>query len=1063
MATWTNNNATYYINPAYLTFVENSGYGANLIQVSASSSCYISVYIPGVIDYSDADKNYKRWKITAYNNKFPDNGKFYIYARLEKDGTSALIVYDKTLRGVHGGEIVEVEDEFGQMTKQEGEFDENHPYFYIHIGEVSETDGQRVRNISYDTGYLTSDKGSEDSSALNEMWGLDKYVTPWLIRAKQWLHSFTVKGFIKLMGGIVFSNGESGNEKVVTDIKRYQDGDDEHLKDSQGNVLIDEQGNPLANPNYVPINDNTIPTTKYVVNKIETLDKKFIRKDKDDRSIGNISSDKGFEVGKFESGTLGTGASMYEGENKNTYVEADFLKIRKKATFTTISVQELKHVGGEIILSPAAMICSRVEETEFGYKCYFNTEDSDGRKIYNEFKVGDFARCQTFNLEHNKYYWRYVVEIGEDYIILSKSDCDPKSDGIPEVGDNISQLGNRYDKERQNAIVLSSYGEDAPSYKQYKGINDFVLTNEMLVTKFSPKGNEITGILNIEKGSHGVGNLEDFTDEVFKAVHVGATNLLLNSGFTGDYQSESLTNSYGLDEDSELYSRCLKHWNGMASVMEDELSVSGKSAIIGSLSQDVKLINGESYVVSFKAKGSEIAVSCGNFGATQNLTSTYEKYIFKFVSDGGDIFIISGTAQICDLQLERGTIATDWNPSPYDNDRTLAEFQAFKYIQDAIQEGDTTILGGLILSSMIQLGNYKDGVMQKVNAGMSGIYNDDNDVAFWGGGTFNQAISTVMKFKENPRYKPSNDEWADMANFVVSHGGDVFLRGYINALGGTFRGSVEIANGKILLNDDGSGHFANEAVRWTKEGIMYRRSPDIIEWINVGSFSDHVIDYEYGTYFDMTIGMASTEDATYTLSQPDIDGFTIMVSLVSALTRRAQSAILSGKFRVNAYDKESQKYTTIDCNSFQLSRESNVVYQLTWKSGSSSTDSYWFITGGNASVKNGAAIAGKQDVVIIGGEGEDGESAGSRVVITEDKVSVQSVEADKYSVQGLNGMSKNISITDNSGTHTFEYVSGISTGYSFIERTIDENEVVKILKVTELPENPDPNTMYVII
>lgn len=796
----------------------------------------------------------------------------------------------------------------------------------------------------------------------------------------------------------------------------------------------------------------------------DVLDKRYLRKDKDDRSKGNISSDKGFEVGKFEQGTLGTGASMYEGEDKNTYIEADFLKIRKKATFTTITVQELKHVGGEIILSPAAMICSRVEETELGYKCYFNTEDSDGRKIYNEFKVGDFARCQTFNLENNKYYWRYVVSAEDDYIILSKTDCDPKSDGIPEVGDNISQLGNRFNKERQNAIVLSAYGEDAPSYKQYKGINDFVLTNEMLVTKFSPKGNEITGVLNIEKGSHGVGNLEDFPDEVFKAVHVGATNLLLNSGFTGDYQSESLNNSYELNEDAELYSNHLKNWSGIASIENDELSVSGKSAIIGSLSQNVELINGESYVVSFKAKGSEIAVSCGSFGISQTLTAEYEKYTFKFVSDGSDIFIISGSAQVCDLQLERGTIATDWNPSPYDNDKALDGFKAIKYLSDAINNGSTDILGGLILSSMMQLGNYKDGKMERVNAGVSGIYNDDDDVAFWGGGTFEQAIKTVMKFKENPKYKPTNEEWADMANFVVSHGGDVFLRGYINALGGIFRGAVEIANGKILLNDDGSGHFANEAVRWTKEGIMYRRSPDIIEWINVGSFSNHVINYEYGTYFDMTIGLASsTEDATYTLSQPDIDGFTIMVSLAHALSRSTQSAILSGNFKVNAYDEELQKYTTVDCNSFQLSYESNVVYQLTWKSGSSSTDSYWFITGGNASVKNGAAIAGKQDVVIIGGEGEDGESAGSRVVITEDKVSVQSVEAYKYSVQGLNGLSKSISISDNSGTHTFEYVSGISTGYSFIERTIDENEVVKILKVMELPENPDPNTMYIII
>ena len=96
-----NNNTTYYINPAHLTFVENSGYGANLIQVSASSSCYIRVYVPGVIGY-DGDGNYRRWKITAYNNKFPDNDLFYIYVRLERNGASALIAYSKTLYNVDG-------------------------------------------------------------------------------------------------------------------------------------------------------------------------------------------------------------------------------------------------------------------------------------------------------------------------------------------------------------------------------------------------------------------------------------------------------------------------------------------------------------------------------------------------------------------------------------------------------------------------------------------------------------------------------------------------------------------------------------------------------------------------------------------------------------------------------------------------------------------------------------------------------------------------------------------------------------------------------------------------
>ena len=775
-------NKTYYINPAYLTFVENSGYGANLIQVSASSSCYISVYDPANgIGYSDADRNYQRWKVTAYNNKFPSNEKFHIYVRLERSGTSALVIYDTVLRGVRGGEITVSKDENGNDVYTEAESTQD-VYWYIKIGEVGDTDGTIIREITYDTGYLESDQGTADAGDLNEMWELNKFGTPWLIKAKQWLQSFTVKGFLTLVGGLVFKKGET--EKVVSDIKRSTDSDED-----------------------VPVDDTTIPTTLYVENVLESYDDRFLRKDQDDRSTGTISSDKGFEVGNFESGTLGMGASMHMDEDGNTYVESDYLKIRKKATFTNITVQELKHIGGELILSPASMVCSRMEEVAEGYKCYFNQTDSDGHKVYNEFEVGDQGRCQTFNLEYNTYYWRLVTSIGDDFIVLSKTDCDTGSD-IPKAGDNISQLGNRYDATRQAAVILSAYGEDAPSYKQYSGINSYSLVGKQ-VTKLSPNGNELTGVLNIEKGSKGWDNLEGLPDSIQEAVDlankaqdtidntsIGAVNLLRNSGFTGDYQSEDVAAPEYLGSDSELYSRKLDKWDGDAKVYADNNAVSGYSVQLGSLSQAVKeLIARETYVVSFKARGISVNVSCGDYSVSQKLTSGYARYYLKFEFSGSKVFSIEGDARICDLQLERGTIATDWNPSPYDNDKAYAEFQALKYLQDAIVNGNTSVLGGLILSSMIKLGNYKNGKMQKVNAGMSGIYNDDDDVAFWGGGTFEGAIETVMKFKSNPLYRPTESEWKRLANFVVTHGGDAVFRGSVFADNGFFRGEVHADSG----------------------------------------------------------------------------------------------------------------------------------------------------------------------------------------------------------------------------------------------------------------------------
>lgn len=276
---------------------------------------------------------------------------------------------------------------------------------------------------------------------------------------------------------------------------------------------------------------------------------------------------------------------------------------------------------------------------------------------------------------------------------------------------------------------------------------------------------------------------------------VGSVNLLRNSGFTGDYESETLSSDTQLSADTDLYSKQLKYWTGVATVSADSAAGSGYSAAIGSLSQSVSLIKNENYVISFKAKGVSVAVSCGDFSTTQPLTSGYQRYTFKFAFNGTGIFMLSGTATVCDLQLERGTIATDWKPSILDNDKATAGFQSINYIASAIKDGSVDILGGLILANMIQLGNYKNGKLQKVTAGVSGIYNDDDDVAFWAGGKLEQAILTVMRFRNDPDYQPTDEEWANMANFVATHGGDTFLRGYIYALGGKFRGVVEALGG----------------------------------------------------------------------------------------------------------------------------------------------------------------------------------------------------------------------------------------------------------------------------
>ncbi len=615
---------------------------------------------------------------------------------------------------------------------------------------------------------------------------------------------------------------------------------------------------------------------------ITDFEKYFLRKDKEDIANELITFLKGLLIGKN-----GSGITVLE--NGMSQAVVDYLYVKVKAVFDELEVKKKTYVGGEQVISHAGMKCNRVDELDDVYRCYFK-EEEDGIEIENQFTPGSLAIAQECNIKTgvshhvgNRYYWRLVTAVGENYIDLSKTVCDPNVENdVPVAGDDIVGLGHKTDMTRQAAIILSSVNEVSPSIIMYQGINDFTLTGKDVISfdfdkstgkarmkvygdtyigdkdrttymeYTQDKGVDIKGMFHIEQGSTGWRNMEGLPDEIQAAADlaqdakdaidnaaVGSVNLLRNSGFTGDYETEELSATTELSAATELYSKQLKHWTGVATVSSDSAAGSGYSASIGSLSQSVSLIKGESYVISYKAKGTSVSVSCGDFSTTQPLTSSYQRYTHKITFNGSGIFLISGTATVCDLQLERGTIATDWKPSILDNDKATAGFQAIDYIASAIKDGSVDILGGLILANMIQLGNYKDGRMQKVTAGVSGIYNDDDDVAFWAGGKLEQAIITVMRFRNDPNYQPTDEEWANMANFVATHGGDVFLRGYIYALGGYFRGKVEIANGKILLNEDGSGQLANGNIKWDADG-----NPEFVGKVKVKSSNGYTISIE---------------------------------------------------------------------------------------------------------------------------------------------------------------------------------------------------------------------------
>ena len=159
------------------------------------------------------------------------------------------------------------------------------------------------------------------------------------------------------------------------------------------------------------------------------------------------------------------------------------------------------YIGGSAI-SPSGLVKNKPSF----YRCYFKKSD-DTDTIVNEFAVGDQVKCQTFNLtlEKQRYYWRKVVAVGDDYIDLSINDCDPSVENdIPMSGDVIVTMGNSEYTARQNVIVISSYGHYAPSITMYQDVHNYNLDKSNVPVRISPTlGNKFTGDFYIQVGGEG--------------------------------------------------------------------------------------------------------------------------------------------------------------------------------------------------------------------------------------------------------------------------------------------------------------------------------------------------------------------------------------------------------------------------------------------------------------------------------------------------------------------------------------------------------------------------------
>lgn len=212
---------------------------------------------------------------------------------------------------------------------------------------------------------------------------------------------------------------------------------------------------------------------------------------------------RSFKSWNFAAGPLGAGVGMVNDDELQT----DKLLVRKIMYVLEMMIQRMRFQGGQMVLSPAAGF--KVNSVEV-FDTYYRLRCHPGD--FNEFEVNDQARIQNFNGSDTKYLWSLVVAKGDDYIDISRVDKD--GEGVPAEGDEIVQLGNRTNTNRQDAVLLSAVNGEVGIFT-YFGINSFDLSGKegsWFGKHGDKKGAVIKGEVHITAGSYGLDKFNEYEE-----------------------------------------------------------------------------------------------------------------------------------------------------------------------------------------------------------------------------------------------------------------------------------------------------------------------------------------------------------------------------------------------------------------------------------------------------------------------------------------------------------------------------------------------------------------------
>lgn len=385
----------------------------------------------------------------------------------------------------------------------------------------------------------------------------------------------------------------------------------------------------------------------------------------------------------FKSGANGSGFRLGNySDSEDSYLEVDHLLVRKAAEFVRLVIRELQSVGGEVVLSPAAMKISKVDFLKKGtllpeygttplrydvYRCTFLTKRGD-EEITNPFAVNDLVRCQTFNIKEgttanakNRYYWRRVTAVGTDYIDILALSGGNYGDSQPEVGDELVQMGNTTDVARQSVLYLSAYGSDSPSIKLYKGVNDYTLDGKEIFVVSRDEVYALASMFKL-KVKDGSTTKEMTLAELVMSVDGLRTTVKNNkSEVDGQISKINTTLSQNAESITSLAQKQTNTENKVSKIeqttdkisLQVETTTNLKNSIVGSAlrpwDEITKIAAAHSQKVEITSGGGVGGSNCATFSASGATADTYTGLYFKDVRVSGKTYVFSVWAKIVSL------------------------------------------------------------------------------------------------------------------------------------------------------------------------------------------------------------------------------------------------------------------------------------------------------------------------------------------------------------------------------------------------------------------------------